>query len=163
MNLLRSAKQVLCTATPFRRDEKEIKGKLVFTYDLRRAYEDRVFGDITFRPVELGAAPSIDVAIASAAEIKLRADRAAGLNHFVMIRTDTVNRAKTLKKIYDENTKLRLAFVSGTQTLRYVTRVIKKLTAGESKWTGPRPLPARKVRCKDGSSSRCAVNGREER
>jgi superfamily II DNA or RNA helicase len=37
LDLLRSAKQVLCTATPFRRDEKEIKGKLVFTYDLRQS------------------------------------------------------------------------------------------------------------------------------
>ena len=33
--LLQEATQVLFTATPFRRDEKEIKGKFVFSYDLR--------------------------------------------------------------------------------------------------------------------------------
>jgi len=64
LDLLHRAKQVLFTATPFRRDEKEIKGRLVFTYDLRRASQDGVFGDITFLPVELENALSIDVAIA---------------------------------------------------------------------------------------------------
>jgi len=131
LNLLRSAKQVLCTATPFRRDEKEIKGRFVFTYDLRRAYDDHVFGDITFQPVERGAAPSIDIAIARSTEAKFREDRAAGLQHLVMVRTDAVSRARELKKLYDENTGLRLAFVSGAQTLVHVKRVIVKLKASE--------------------------------
>jgi superfamily II DNA or RNA helicase len=131
LDLLRSAKQVLCTATPFRRDEKEIKGKFVFTYDLRCAYVDRVFGDITFQPVERGESQSIDAAIACATEAKCRADRAAGLQHLVMVRTDAVTRAKELKKLYDENTTLRLAFVSGAQTLVHVQRVITKLRANE--------------------------------
>jgi superfamily II DNA or RNA helicase len=130
LHLLRSSKQVLCTATPFRRDEKEIKGKLVFTYDLRRAYADHVFGEITFQPVDIGNALSIDVAIARATEAKLNADRQAGLNHLVMIRTDAINRAKDLKKIYDDHTGLRLAFVSGAQTLKHVRGVLKKLTDG---------------------------------
>src|SRR6267154_1635834 len=94
LGLLHRAKQVLFTATPFRRDEKEIKGRLVFTYDLRRASQDGVFGDITFLPVELGNAPSIDVAIALATQAKLKEDQAAGLQHLVMVRADTVARAK---------------------------------------------------------------------
>jgi superfamily II DNA or RNA helicase len=49
--LLDSAKQVLFTATPFRRDDKEIEGRFVFNDDLRRARLDGVFGDITFQPV----------------------------------------------------------------------------------------------------------------
>lgn len=131
LDLLRSAKQVLCTATPFRRDEKEIKGKFVFTYDLRRAYQDRVFGDITFRPVERGAAPSVDIAIARATEAKFRADRAAGLQHLVMVRTDSVARAKELQELYESNTGLRLAFVSGAHSLGFVKRVIAKLRTNE--------------------------------
>jgi superfamily II DNA or RNA helicase len=131
LDLLRSAKQVLCTATPFRRDEKEIKGKLVFTYDLRRAYEDHVFGDITFQPVDRATAPSVDVAIARATEAKFRGDRTAGLRHLVMVRTDSVARAKELKELYDGNTGLRLAFVSGAHTLGFVKRVIAKLREDE--------------------------------
>lgn len=57
-------KQVLLTATPFRRDSKEIKGKIVFTYDVRRAYEDKIFGDLTFRPAQPTDGESIDQAIA---------------------------------------------------------------------------------------------------
>jgi len=41
LELLAHAKQVLFTATPIRRMKKEIKGKLVFNYDLRRAQSDR--------------------------------------------------------------------------------------------------------------------------
>jgi superfamily II DNA or RNA helicase len=131
LDLLRSAKQVLCTATPFRRDEKEIKGKLVFSYDLRKAFNDKVFGDIAFEPVERGVGQSIDVAIALATQAKLQSDRAAGLQHLVMVRTDSIARAKELKKLYEENTALRLAFVSGAQSLGFVKRVIVKLRAFE--------------------------------
>jgi len=88
LDLLADARQVLFTATPFRRDEKEIKGKFVFTYDLRRAFQDRVFGDIMFQPVARGTAASIDIAIATATEAKFRSDRAAGLAHLVMVRAD---------------------------------------------------------------------------
>ena len=132
LDLLQDAKQALFTATPFRRDEKEIKGKFVFTYDLRRAYEDRVFGDITFQPVRRppGGA-SIDIAIAQATESKFQADRDAGLEHLVMVRADTLPRAKELEEIYAQNTALRLAFVNGKHTLAHVKRIIGKLHSGE--------------------------------
>jgi len=131
LDLLRGANQVLFTATPFRRDEKEIKAKFVFTYDLRRAYQDRVFGDITFEPVERRGSGSIDVLIAQATEAKFRADRAAGLEHLVMVRTDGVARAKDLKELYDRNTGLRLAFVNGQHSLGHVKRIIAKLKVNE--------------------------------
>lgn len=131
LDLLGDAKQVLFTATPFRRDEKEIKGKLVFTYDLRRAFQDRVFGDITFEPVLRGAAASIDVAIATATEAKFRNDRAAGLAHLVMVRTDGLTRAKELKEIYERHTGLHLAFVNGQHSLAHVKRIVEKLRSQE--------------------------------
>lgn len=131
LDLLRDSKQVLFTATPFRRDEKEIKGKFVFTYDLKRAYRDHVFGDITFEPVERGDAASIDIAIARATEAKLRRDRAAHFEHLVMVRADGITRAKQLKEIYERNTQLRLAFVNGQHSLAHVKRVVAKLKSNE--------------------------------
>jgi superfamily II DNA or RNA helicase len=131
LNLLQNSNQVLFTATPFRRDEKEIKGKFVFTYDLRRAHQDRVFGDITFEPVVQGSTPSTDVAIAKAAEACLRRDRAKGLQHLIMVRADTLPRAKELQSIYEVNTTLRLAFVSGQHSLGHVKRIISRLVALE--------------------------------
>jgi superfamily II DNA or RNA helicase len=132
LDLLQGAKQALFTATPFRRDEKEIKGKFVFTYDLRRACDDRVFGDITFEPVRRPAgAQSADTAIALATETRFRTDRAAGLDHLVMVRADTLPRAKQLEDIYNENTGLNLAFVNGKHTLAHVRRIIAKLESRE--------------------------------
>ncbi|HTV53746.1 MAG TPA: DEAD/DEAH box helicase family protein, partial [Terriglobia bacterium] len=131
LDLLGNARQVLFTATPFRRDEKEIKGKLVFAYDLRRAFHDRVFGDITFQPVFRGDAPSIDIAIATATEAKFRDDRAADLAHLVMVRADSLTRAKELKEIYDRHTGLRLAFVNGQHSLAHVKRIVEKLKRDE--------------------------------
>jgi len=131
LDLFHGSKQVLFTATPFRRDEKEIKGKFVFTYDLRHAHQDHVFGDITFEPVQLRGAPSIDVAIARATEACLQRDRAAGLQHLVMVRADTIPRAKELLDIYGTNTAVRLAFVDGHHTLAHVKRIIAKLKTNE--------------------------------
>jgi superfamily II DNA or RNA helicase len=131
LDLLGDARQVLFTATPFRRDEKEIRGKFVFTYDLKRAYQDRVFGDITFEPVERRGAASIDIAIATATEAKFRRDRGAGLEHLVMVRADTLPRAQELKEIYERHTRLRLAFVNGKHSLAHVKRIVTKLRASE--------------------------------
>lgn len=131
LNLLSGARQVLFTATPFRRDEKEIKGRIVFSYDLRRAHEDRVFGDITFEPVSAGIGETKDVAIARATEAKFRADRAAGLKHLIMVRTDSLSRGKELLSVYGEKTGLNLAFVNGKQSLDHVKRVVARLKAEE--------------------------------
>jgi superfamily II DNA or RNA helicase len=131
LNLLGDARQVMFTATPFRRDEKEIKGKFVFTYDLRRAFQDRVFGDITFEPVFRGTAASIDIAIATATEAKFRRDRDAGLAHLVMVRADGLTRAKELKEIYERNTGLRLALVNGQHSLGHVKRIVERLRSKE--------------------------------
>jgi superfamily II DNA or RNA helicase len=131
LDLLGKTRQVLFTATPFRRDEKEIKGKFVFTYDLRRAFQDRVFGEIAFEPVLRGTAASIDIAIATATEAKFRSDRAAGLAHLVMVRADGLTRAKELKELYERNTGLHLAFVNGNHSLGHVKRIVEKLRSQE--------------------------------
>jgi superfamily II DNA or RNA helicase len=131
LNHFRDAKQALFTATPFRRDEKEIKAKFVFTYDLRRAYADGVFGEIQFQPVSLEGSPSIDVAIARKAQAVFDADRAAGLQHLVMVRTDSVSRGKELLQLYADHTTLRMAFVHGGHTLKHVRKVVQQLKDSE--------------------------------
>ena len=51
VNAFPNAKKIFFTATPFRRDKKEIEGKLVYNYPLSKAYEDKIFGDIGYYPV----------------------------------------------------------------------------------------------------------------
>ncbi len=74
---------------------------------------------------------SIDIAIATATEAKLRRDRAADFQHLVMVRADSITRAKDLKDIYDRNTQLRLGFVNGQHSLAHVKRIVAKLQDNE--------------------------------
>lgn len=126
-----SAKRLLFTATPFRQDQKEIKGRFIFTYDLRAAYNDGVFGAISFRPVAPLVNESHDEAIAKAAEAQFEADKEAGYRHRVMVRTDGLKRAQDLLVLYERTTNLRLNIITGNHSLRYVKRVVRQLQDGE--------------------------------
>ncbi len=126
-----SAKRVLFTATPFRQDQKEIKGRFLFTYDLRDAYTDGIFGDISFQPVVPKDGETHDEAVARCAELQFQSDREAGFAHHLMVRTDGVLRAKELSELYERITQLRLSIITGSKSLRYVKRVIKQLNEGE--------------------------------
>lgn len=133
-DLLRSfpdARRALFTATPYRRDELEIKGRFVFTYDLKRAYDDGIFGQIRYLPVEGFADGEEDAAIANAAASRLRADQAAGYAHRVMVRTDSRARAKDLLALYTEKTDLKLQLVTSDHSTWHVKRVIGSLRQGE--------------------------------
>jgi superfamily II DNA or RNA helicase len=126
------AKKVLFTATPFRRDNKEIKGRLIYSYSLSKAYRDGVFGEISYIPVELsGENQTVDIAIAKQAECQYEEDTQAGFNHRIMVRTDSKKRAAELNKIYQENTGLKLKVIKGDHSLRYVKSVIEKLKSGD--------------------------------
>lgn len=124
------AKRILFTATPFRQDQREIRGRFVFTYDLRKAFEDEVFGLIRYQPVRPTAVQSADEAIAIATQLQFDRDREAGLQHRVMVRTDSRRRATDLLEIYERHTGLRLKIVTGDKSLRYVRAVIKALSDG---------------------------------
>jgi superfamily II DNA or RNA helicase len=86
---LSTSRQCLFTATPYRRDEKELGGKIVFQYDMKRARDDGVFGEIRFEPVSSERHEPADAAIARAVAARFANDRAAGLKHLVMVRADT--------------------------------------------------------------------------
>ena len=127
---LPAAQRLLVTATPFRRDRREIKGRFVYVYPLKEAYRDNVFGKIEYLPVDPGQ-DSHDVAIAKAAEQVFDADRAAGLEHYLMVRTDSRKRAIELEKTYADNTGLRLLTIHSGQSYGYIKKTIKKLKDGE--------------------------------
>lgn len=116
LNMFPNARMALFTATPFRRDDREILGRFAYTYDLKRAYQDGIFGHIQFELVDNIPAGENrqqleDIAIARAAERRLAADRAAGFDHLLMVRTDSKRRAGELVELYEDHTKLRLKLV----------------------------------------------------
>lgn len=105
------SKRALFTATPFRRDKKQIKGKMVVNYLLREARKDEVFGEIMYRPITPVPGEDPDVAIAKAAESALKADRDEGFEHSILIRADNIPRANVLMQKYRDNTALSLELV----------------------------------------------------
>lgn len=125
------AKRLLVTATPFRRDRREIAGRFIYEYPIRQAYDDGVFGSIDFHSVAPTSDVSNDVAIAREAAAVIASDRANGLKHALMVRTDLRARAKELEEVYARETTLRLRTISSTHSLRHVTTTIAALRAGE--------------------------------
>lgn len=131
LDSLKATKRVLFTATPFRRDRAEIPGRFVYNYPIAQAYEDRIFGPIAFEQVESSAGDSSDVAIARRTAAVFEADRAAGLRHCVMVRTDRKSRAEELATLYQAQTSLRLKVVHSGYSNRTVKGVLSELERGE--------------------------------
>jgi superfamily II DNA or RNA helicase len=131
LNHFESAKQILFTATPFRQDQREIKGRFVYTYELQDAFNDGIFGEISFQPVTPRETESHDEAIAKASEQQFLADIEAGYNHKIMVRTDGLIRAKELYEIYQRVTNLRLSIITGKNSLKSVKKIIEELSSGE--------------------------------
>lgn len=125
-----NANKIFFTATPFRRDKKEIEGRVAFNYPITKAYEDRIFGNIGYYPV-ITDSPNKDLAIAIEAEKVFNKDKEAGLRHFMMVRTETKDEAENLKLLYSEKTSLRLKKVDSTLSYSTIKKTIEKLRAGE--------------------------------
>jgi len=128
-NVCVGAKKVLFTATPFRRDRKEIFGKLVYVYTMQSAYRDGVYGKIRYVQVPTSAEGD-DVALALEAEKVLEADRAANLNHRMMVRTQTIKKAEELHELYSKRTGLKLELVTSKYE-KDVDSLVTRLSTGE--------------------------------
>jgi superfamily II DNA or RNA helicase len=123
------AKRVLFTATPFRQDQKEIRGRFAYVYPVAKAFDDGIFGEVEYIPVL--AEDNVDRAIAIRAQEIFQADRAAGLRHYLFVRTDSKKRAGELLSVYEEYTDLHLRVVHSGYSLRWVERSVKALEDGE--------------------------------
>lgn len=95
-------KIVQFTATPFRRDEKKVDGKIVFNFKLGDAQDAGYYRPINLRSVEeFGDQATRDQKIAAEAITALRRDRnELGLDHLLMARTRTKERAEEVWKHY---------------------------------------------------------------
>lgn len=126
-----NAKVVLFTATPFRRDGKEIKGKYIYTYPIQRAFEDGIYGEMKYIPVHTHPGEASDVTLARETFRIFQEDVAAGYEHVVMVRSSTRKQADILLDIYQQHTKLRLEVVHSSKSHKAVEKVIARLRKGE--------------------------------
>lgn len=123
------ADALLVTATPFRLDRKQIKGEHIYNYPLTKAYRDGIFGEIEYIPIE--ESPGKDQLIAQEAERVFINDKNLGLNHRLMVRTDTKEKAKNLERLYCERTELHLKRVDSTMAYSTVKKTIDRMKKGE--------------------------------
>ncbi len=127
LNHYSEAKKILFTATPFRRDKKEIPGKIIYNYPISQAYEEGIFGKTEFIPV--AAEPGNDIAIAQECERVFKSEP-ADIVHYVMVRTDSIKRAKELAEVYRNNTLLRLQLIHSKLGTSAVEKVLNNLRNG---------------------------------
>jgi hypothetical protein len=90
------------TATPFRTDGKRVDGKFIYSYPLARAQKEGYFRAVSFSPIEEFDPELSDRAVARRAGKLLRDDIKAGLDHLLMARVDTTDRATVVARIYQE-------------------------------------------------------------
>ncbi|KRR29121.1 DEAD/DEAH box helicase [Bradyrhizobium retamae] len=98
-----TAKKIIqFTATPFRRDERKVDGKIIFNFKLGDAQEAGYYRPINLRSVEeYGDQSTRDQKIVAEAVAVLRRDRKElGLDHLLMARTRTKERAEEVWKHY---------------------------------------------------------------
>lgn len=124
------AKKVMFTATPFRRDKKEIKGRFIYNYPISKAFNDGIFGSVDFIPAIPYLEESNDLTLAKLAEKIFIEDKALGLKHNIMVRTNTKVHAKKLLELYNNNTSLKLKQVDSTQTEKQISDAIANLLSG---------------------------------
>lgn len=124
------ARALLVTATPFRRDKKEIRGKFVYSYSIKRAHQDGIYGHIEFVAAAREEGVPDDEVVARKAEEVFRRERNDGHNSVLLVRTDSQKRAGELLKIYEEKTGLKLRRVDSSYSKRHVDKALQDLRAG---------------------------------
>lgn len=125
------SKQVLFTATPFRRDKKEINGKFLYTYTMKDSYDDGIFGEIEYIPVLERKNINNDILIAKETEKVFFSDKENGFEHKVMIRVASKPRAKELLEVYSINTKLKLEKIDSDCSYKKINNVLDLLSKGD--------------------------------
>ena len=128
-----NARHVLFSATPFRRDRRQLPGRLVFYYSLRRAVDENAFGKVTYCPVVVPAdalPEARDAALIARAVEVHRRDTAQGLQHRLLARTERVTDAERLAVQYAA-AGLRVEAVSSRKSRQQVDDIERRLIAGE--------------------------------
>lgn len=96
--IFKGEKVLQFTATPFREDGKKIDGDIVYNFPLKLAQEQGYFQEIIFDSIEEFAEEKQDKAIAKHAVKVLKRDIENGFNHTLLVRANTIKRAKELYK-----------------------------------------------------------------
>lgn len=129
-----ATKHVLVTATPFRLDQRSLPGKLAYFYPVSRAAEEQSFSKVIFHAVTADRPLDETVtalSLARQAEVVFDRDRAAGLQHRLLIRTHSIKSAHELEAVYRSNTQLRVEAIASHLGQRKQRDIEQKLINGD--------------------------------
>jgi superfamily II DNA or RNA helicase len=129
-NAFPGARTVLFTATPFRLDEREVHGRVVYDYPLGRALDDGILCALDFVPVPVTDLRRQDAVLARRAEAVLRQEQKRDPTYRLLVRTDRRGHAEELAGIYARETALTLRTVHSGHSQRHVERQVEALKTG---------------------------------
>lgn len=127
------ARHLLFSATAFRRDRRPLPGKMVFSYSLRKAVDERAFGRVSLEAVEVdpdSVPEARDTALITKAVEIFERDRGNGLDHRIFARTDRTKAAEDLAARYVA-AGLRMKAVSSRKSKPQIELILGELAKGE--------------------------------
>lgn len=100
----RTQLKVFFTATPFRRDRKRMRAKLIYHYSLEQALEKKILRPIEFHGESIGNhPPDSNEALLETATTVFNEERIANPTCSILIRTDRIEDAQNLATLYNGN------------------------------------------------------------
>lgn len=104
-------KVTLFTATPFRNDNRRLRGEFIYNFSLKEAQSQGYYKPIKFIPIREYDLVKADRRIAEVAVNQLRSDIEEGYDHVLMARCSTKQRAKEIMEIYQQYSDLNPVLV----------------------------------------------------
>lgn len=95
-------KVTLFTATPFRNDNRRLRGEFIYNFSLKEAQSQGYYKPIKFIPIREYDLAKADKCIAEVAVNQLRSDLENEYDHILMARCSTKQRAKEIMEIYQQ-------------------------------------------------------------
>ncbi|USZ70036.1 DEAD/DEAH box helicase family protein (plasmid) [Halorussus salilacus] len=125
-----SAKRVLLTATPFRRDRQTLPGRMVYHYPLSNAMEEQLYQPLSLTEVSTYRADDPDRKLATMAATKLADIRTDYSSAKLLIRCDHIDTARDLETIYS-NQDLEVEAIHSDRTSKQNAETISALREGD--------------------------------
>lgn len=126
LNQFNNSKNILLTATPFRRDKKVISGTQVYGYPLKLAIENGYYETISYIPIEINPNEDKDTILAQNAKIQFEKLKQQDSNLKLLIKVESKDKAYRVKRVY-EKIGLNVKIVSSDHTYKTNKAAIEEL------------------------------------
>jgi len=123
--------RIFLTATPFRRDRKRMRAKLIYHYSIERAIDARILRPIQYKAEQAGlqAINSDEALLQSALEV-FNKEREINKNAAILIRTDRIKDADNLSQMYKE-AGLNVDVIHSKRSANVNSQLVKKVIEGK--------------------------------